>query len=543
MPATNSTGRADGRSLSMPGLLAFLCGSGAFFGYWRFYGLTANWSRLDRLLFVGGTSLFALWGLWKMIDAWWPSRRRRSGHHVSSVRGDVPNGSSLVRSISWVGILLLVAGIELLLTFRWYVPPGWPATVVVVLGVLSIVEGIRRIIMSFRPRRRGTRLRYHVALTRPGAVYLLVMTVLLIGSLVGRSNMLMLVFALMVGAFVLNGWITFSMLRRTDVTRHAAERIVAGEPFTVGVTLRNRKLLFASSVMTVCDQIESEHERLEARVLFRRVPARSSKAGHYRIRLMQRGVYHFGPIRLFTRFPLGLVERELTFDSRNEVLVYPRIGRLTEAWRRDRSHATEILDRATSTRGMFQDEFQGMREYRPGDSPRAIHWRTSARQGELMVREFHETRGQDLMLLLDLWMPDDPRPEDRERVELAVSFAATLAVEQTRRTQNSRLDVVVSGRAGNHWALRTGPTGIDALLEGLALVEAGTARDVAELTAPLRSRRTSSMRVLLLTTRPSREEFFRVLDDSSSESTGPSMGDVQVLPVNQQQLAPFFVLE
>ena len=54
--------------------------------------------------------------------------------------------------------------------------------------------------------------------------------------------------------------------------------------------------------------------------------ASSQSSGRYQARLMQRGKYEFGPLRLATRFPLGLVDRSLIFDVRNEVLVHPRIG-------------------------------------------------------------------------------------------------------------------------------------------------------------------------------------------------------------------------
>ncbi len=59
------------------------------------------------------------------------------------------------------------------------------------------------------------------------------MIVIFSGSLLGRSNMLMLVFSMMAGPFVVNGWITYSMLKRTAVERVVPERVMAGEPITV----------------------------------------------------------------------------------------------------------------------------------------------------------------------------------------------------------------------------------------------------------------------------------------------------------------------
>ena len=60
--------------------------------------------------------------------------------------------------------------------------------------------------------------------------------------------------------------------------------------------------------------------------------------------------------------------------------------------RRERRHGTE-------------GDFYGVREWRSGDSRRWIHWRSSARSGELVVRQFEQPRNRDVAVLLDLWQP------------------------------------------------------------------------------------------------------------------------------------------
>ena len=81
-----------------------------------------------------------------------------------------------------------------------------------------------------------------------------------------------------------------------------------------------------------------------------------------------------------------------------------------------------------------QQEYHGLRDYRPGDSPRWIHWRTTARVGEPMVKEFEQQTEQDLAVLLDPWLPRaGATPEQREAVEDAIRFAATVCLEACRR--------------------------------------------------------------------------------------------------------------
>jgi uncharacterized protein (DUF58 family) len=84
--------------------------------------------------------------------------------------------------------------------------------------------------------------------------------------------------------------------------------------------------------------------------------------------------------------------------------------------------------------GLLEADFHGLREWRTGDSRRWIHWRTSARRGGLVVRQFEQRRSQDLALLVDLWQAANPTAEQLANVETAVSFVATLVAEACRHS-------------------------------------------------------------------------------------------------------------
>nr|WP_240898173.1 DUF58 domain-containing protein [Agromyces luteolus] len=85
--------------------------------------------------------------------------------------------------------------------------------------------------------------------------------------------------------------------------------------------------------------------------------------------------------------------------------------------------------------------FHALREYQPGDDRRYIHWRSSAKTGTFMVRQFEETRRSRLMVLLDLAAD---AYEDEEDFELAVSVAASIGARAIRDARS--LAFVVSGR-------------------------------------------------------------------------------------------------
>src|SRR5688572_28025716 len=82
---------------------------------------------------------------------------------------------------------------------------------------------------------------YHDRMPREAAVFLGIMFMLFMGALLGRSNMLVLVFGLMAGSFIMNGSIMLNMLWMTRATRTLPVRVMAGQVFSVDLTLSNAK--------------------------------------------------------------------------------------------------------------------------------------------------------------------------------------------------------------------------------------------------------------------------------------------------------------
>ena len=118
-----------------------------------------------------------------------------------------------------------------------------------------------------------------------------------------------------------------------------------------------------------------------------------------------------------------------------------------------------------------------------------------------MVREYQHSRRHDLLLAVELWLPVRPRPADFERVELAVSFAASICVDQLQFTSDSAIDLVVSGHETSRSSGWTGATSLGGILERLALAEGGPAAGLAaEIGAA--SGATSRVRKVLVTSRP-----------------------------------------
>jgi len=430
-------------------------------------------------------------------------------------------------SISLPGLLSLLAGCGQIFAtwkFRAYTN-SWDDSLRILNYAVAFcltLWGVKQIVMEWqsRPPRSKTsrstlRNQYRVNIPIEGMVYLVIMSVMFIGSMLGRQNMLLLVFSLMAGAFVANGFISFNLLRKLTVKRQLPSLITAGAPANIYLEVSNRKFMTVW-VLTVTDAIFNNNESLKASIVFTRIPGYGKKLGQYRIQLMQRGKYQVGPVVFSTRFPLGIVERSAVVNINEEVIVCPRPGRLLVSRQALRSQ-DQLVMRNTTRVGAYDDEFHRIREYRHGDNPKAIHWRSSARRNELMVKEFHESRDENLMILLDLWQPGYPETDHLECVETAISFATTLIQDHLSAVRDSEIRVAGLGNKFSEWVGAAGMSGWESVLEYLALLEAGPSTDLEELQTYWKSQRKADTRTLLITTRTLQELFEIFVPDKQGE--------------------------
>jgi uncharacterized protein (DUF58 family) len=131
---------------------------------------------------------------------------------------------------------------------------------------------------------------------------------------------------------------------------------------------------------------------------------------------LRRGAVGAAGWELETSDLIGLFRHRTQAADSEVALVLPRFAPLSE-----RVHAREVEASATAPRSGSGNELFGVREYRPGDPLRRIHWRSSARHGELIVREYEPPGVQTVGILCD---PDPPSPEAADQVaRLAASEA------------------------------------------------------------------------------------------------------------------------
>ena len=177
-----------------------------------------------------------------------------------------------------------------------------------------------------------------VVISREGWYFLFVLAFVLSGAMLRDINLLMVVAGMMIGPLLYNARMVTVALRNVRISRSLPESVTAGDLFAVELTFSNHKPRVGSWAIEVDDRIHrvggGRAERSSGRVLFAHVPAGESQRQHYHGRLLRRGRYRLGPLKISTRFPFGLIRRTKTVSAKDTLTVFPRPGRLTEAWRR-----------------------------------------------------------------------------------------------------------------------------------------------------------------------------------------------------------------
>ncbi len=360
--------------------------------------------------------------------------------------------------------------------------------------------------------------RRQTTVCREGWYYLAILALVAGGAMLKEVNLLLILAGMLLGPVLLNWQAVRTTLRGLRLERKLPPWIGAGDVLSVNLSLTNARRRLGSWAVVVEEQIEREsnanHNRrgltapgigrrreppLKPSVLFPYVRAGQSSKGAYRGRLAQRGRYRFGPVRLTTRFPFGLFSRTVTDGDSETLIVLPRLGRLTEGWAARRLEAFSGTDRRR--RPGPEGDFFGVREWRAGDGRRLIHWRSSARLGKLVVRQFERPRSRDVAVVLDLWQPEKPTAKQLEAVELGVSFAATVLADLCRKGGSNVYLGFYSG-AAECVGGPASPATLQGLMERLALVEGHRGDALPALLAHALRRIAADTEVVLVSTRP-----------------------------------------
>jgi uncharacterized protein (DUF58 family) len=199
------------------------------------------------------------------------------------------------------------------------------------------------------------------------------------------------------------------------------DRVIAGSEVTGELDVTNRG---ARAALPVLLDIPVGEGLVEAHIPLLRADAEHRE--RITIAAARRGVIPVGPMTISRGDPLGILRREQAWPEVQTIYVHP----VTTPIPSTSAGLMRDLEGAATTNIVDSDlAFHAIRDYLPGDSRRHVHWKSTAKTGQLMVRQYEETRRSRIAVLLDL---DASRYTSDDEFELAVSAAASLALQAVR---------------------------------------------------------------------------------------------------------------
>ena len=198
-------------------------------------------------------------------------------------------------------------------------------------------------------------------------------------------------------------------------------RVVAGAAVEIRIDVENasaRPALPTTAELPVGDALR------EAPVPF--IGGRGTASVPIALEATRRGVISVGPLKLARRDPLGLLRREVTWRDKHLVRVHPKTVLLPPG----SAGLVRDLEGTASSRITDSDlSFHAVREYAPGDAMRHVHWKSTAKTGTLMVRQYEESQTARAAVLFDA---DREQYASDDEFELAVSIAASVSLQAVR---------------------------------------------------------------------------------------------------------------
>lgn len=306
-------------------------------------------------------------------------------------------------------------------------------------------------------------------LTTRGRSFLAAGVAVIVASASLATPDLLRIGVLLIALPLVSAWVVARTRYRLSSTRRlSSARVPAGQESAVTLRLDNISRL-PTGLLLVEDRVPYVLGS-RPRFVLDRIEPRGRREVTYLVRSDIRGRYPLGPLAIRLTDPFGMCELQRSFTARDTLVVTPQVHRLPPTqlageW------AGSGESRARSIASAGEDD-AGTREYRQGDDLRRVHWRSTARLGQLMVRREEQPWQSRCTVLLDSRAVAHSGEGPASSFEWAVSVAASVGVHLVRTGYHVRLLTDAGGKVASagHDPSGVGGDFEGALLDALAVV-------------------------------------------------------------------------
>jgi uncharacterized protein (DUF58 family) len=255
-------------------------------------------------------------------------------------------------------------------------------------------------------------------LLRPGLVLILGIFGLGFATLNTGNNVLYLLLGALLGLIALSGWLSEQVLQRNRVTRALPASVRAGHSARVEYRVHNMKKKLPTVALELRDSAAPRGLFTSAFIALIEPGMHGSASAE--MRFDRRGVYRLERLVAATSYPFGLFEKERDLALEGLVVVWPRTDRPVRTPRPAGRRGVRSAAGGGAALGAERGDFRALRPYRAGDDPRDVHWRSTARRGEPIMREYDRDSAESYWIVLDGAAATDVI------FEIAVEIAAAL---------------------------------------------------------------------------------------------------------------------
>lgn len=270
-----------------------------------------------------------------------------------------------------------------------------------------------------RLRRRQRRTPEGIRITKVGLWYVLFAVLVAIAATNTGNNALYLVVAVMLGTLVVSGISSRQNVGGLEADLWIEGDVFANQPVQARFVLRNPSRWLPRWFLLVAAS------RGGVPRLVPYLPAGGTSRGRLELLLPRRGRRSAPAVHVASLFPFGFFRKGVRYHTDRELLVYPEIYPAASS---EVERTASSGDVAADRTGWGHDLY-ALRPFRHGDDPRGIHWKQTARTGQIIYMERESEESRRLSVLFDNGVGRLEDEEARQRFERLVSEAATTALD------------------------------------------------------------------------------------------------------------------
>ncbi len=285
--------------------------------------------------------------------------------------------------------------------------------------------------------------------TREGGGFIFLLFAVGIGAINTGNNLLYLVLAMCCSFIAVSGVLSEQTLKGVSVEASLPKTVYPDDSYPLNLKIINTKKTVPSYSLYVEFPLDPVGRyRVEHAAYAYQIPAQSSINKSLMFVGLKRGPVQLKTVQLKTSFPFGFFVKSKTLDIDASTLILPTIRNVPLP------SPQEYSEKGEGTIGLAGGDLQSIREYQPGDPMAAVHWKSSAKTGNLRVKEFSKGGFHNYTLFLNIVDPQTNVMVEPKMLENRVTETASLAYHLIRRGDEVSLKTpeiqTPSGSTENH---------------------------------------------------------------------------------------------